>query len=141
MSLVNVVKQRLKAETSLRMVDGALELAAALKAPSVATPAAFVVPMADRPGADAAFSGSVLQAVETTLSIVLVLDNKRDSTGSAANDELERLRGEIRKALLGWAPDGVDSPLTAGRGQLIDLDNGRVWWGDEFRIEHYWSSK
>ncbi len=141
MSLVEAVKTRLKAQTPLRMVQGALELAAALKAPSVATPAAFVVPMADRPGGDQAFSGSTLQAVNTTLAIVLVLDNKRDSTGNAANDELEKLRAEVRQALLGWAPDGFDSPLTAGKGQLIDLDNGRVWWGDQFHIDHFWSSK
>lgn len=141
MSLLEAVKARLKDQTTLRMVQGALELAAAIKAQSVATPAAFVVPMTDRPGADETFSGSVLQAVTTTLSIVLVLDNKRDGTGGAASDELELLRAVVRKALLGWVPAGFESPLTAGNGQLIDLDNGRVWWGDEFHIEHFWSSK
>lgn len=139
--MIQAVIKQLVAKTSLRQVQGALELAAAIRAPSVATPSAFVVPMADMPRPDAGFTGSVLQQVASTVSIVLVLDNKRDGTGGAANSDLERYRNEVRGALLGWAPEGVDSPFTAGAGQLIDLDNGRVWWGDEYRIEHYWSSK
>lgn len=132
---------RLQALTSLRQVQGALELSAAIKAPSVATPGAFVVPLSDLPRADEGFTGCVQQQVHSTLSIVLVLDNKRDGTGGAASSDLERYRSEVRTALLGWAPEGMDAPFTAGPGQLIDLDNGRVWWGDEYRIEHYWSSK
>ena len=140
MILIASVIERLLAETTLRQVQGALELAAAIRAQSVATPAAFVVPLTDQPGQDEAFTGQTLQRVRSRLSVVLVVDNKRDATGGAASDELERLRCAVRKALLGWAPPGFDSPLTAGPGNLIDLENGRAWWGDEYQIEHYWSS-
>lgn len=141
MTLIRFVIDRLQPATGLRQVQGALELAAALKAPSVATPAAFVVPMGDQPQADEAFSGSVHQQVRTRLAVVLVVDNKRDGTGGAASDELELLRTKVRQALLGWGPPGMDSPLTAGTGQLIDMDNGRVWWSDEYLIDHYWSTE
>ena len=140
MTLVQAVMSRLRAETELRQVQGALELAAAIKALSVATPGAFVVPLSDLPAQDEAFTGQTLQRVLSKYSVVLVVDNKRDSTGGAASDELEQLRQAVRTALLGWMPPGFEAPLTAGPGNLIDLDNGRVWWGDEFQIEHYWSS-
>ncbi len=132
---------RLQAETELRQVAGAMELAAALKAPSVATPAAFVVPLADRPAADEAFTGGVLQRVNTTVTVVLALDSKRDATGAAAGDALQQLRRQVRGALLGWTPEGATAPITAGPGALIDFDNGRLWWGDEYHIEQYWSSQ
>lgn len=139
--MIQAVIKQLVAKTSLRQVQGALELAAAIKAQSVATPAAFVVPMVDRPQRDECFTGNVQQLVNTTISIVLVLDNKRDSTGAAANPDLERYRKEVRAALLGWEAEGMDAPFTAGDGNLIDIDNGRVWWGDEYHTEHYWSSE
>lgn len=139
--IVQPVIDRLKASTSLRQVQGALELAAALKAQSVATPAAFVVPMVDRAKPDEGFTGSVLQLVTSTVAIVLVLDNKRDSTGAAANPDLERYRQEVRTALLGWVAEGMEAPITAGEGHLIDIDNGRAWWADEYHTEHYWSSE
>lgn len=141
MTLIRAVIDRLLPATNLRQVQGALELAAALKAPSVATPAAFVVPMGDQPQPDEAFTGSVCQRVRTKVSIVLVVDNKRDGTGNAASDELELLRTKVRKALLGWGPPSMDSQFSAGPGLLIDMDNGRVWWADEYLIDHYWSTE
>lgn len=131
---------RIKARTELRTVAGAMELAAALKAPSVATPAAFVVPMSDQPRDDEAFTGCVLQRVTSTVSVVLVLDSKRDATGAAAGDALQQLRHKVRQALLGWTPDGAEAPFTAGPGALIDFDNGRLWWGDQYQIQQLWSS-
>lgn len=138
--LLQPVIDRLRAQTTLRSVQGAVELAAALEASALATPAAYVVPMGDRPQADEGMTGGALQLVVSTLAIVLVVDNRRDATGAAAAADLEQLRVQVRRALLGWAPEGMDAPITAGRGQLIDLIDGRVWWGDEYHIEQYWSS-
>ncbi|MNT73130.1 hypothetical protein D3C72_2117990 [compost metagenome] len=74
------------------------------------------------------------------MGVVLVLDNKRDATGAAAAGDLEPLRHAVRKKLMGWTPEGAEAPFTAGSGQLIDMDGGRVWWGDDYLIEQYWSS-
>ena len=140
MSLVQAVIERLRSIPGVRSVQGALELAAALKAQAVATPALFVVPLRDSPRHDEEFTGQVMQQVQTTLGVVLVLDNKRDGTGAAAVGDLEPLRNAVRKKLMGWAPEGAEAPFTAGSGQLIDMDGGRVWWGDDYLIEQYWSS-
>ena len=75
------------------------------------------------------------------VGVVFVIDNKRDGTGAAAFNDLEPLREAVRKQLLGWAPEGADAPFTAGAGQLIDMDGGRVWWGDDYLTEQLWSSE
>ena len=140
MSLVQAVIDRLKGIPGIRSVQGAVELAAALKAPVVATPGLFVVPLRDFPRRDEGFTGDVTQLVDSTFGVVLVIDNKRDATGAAAFNDLEPFREAVRKKLMGWTPPGAEAPFIAGSGQLIDMESGRVWWGDDFLIEQYWSS-
>ena len=140
MSLVQQIIDRLKGTTGVRSVQGAVELAAALNAQTLATPAVFVVPLRDQTRPDAGFTSGVIQQTLRTFGVVLVVDNKRDATGAAALNDLEPLRIAVRERLLGWAAEGAEAPFTASGGQLIDMDGGRVWWGDDYQTEQLWSS-
>lgn len=127
---------------ALRHVGSALDMDALLKgAQSIAVPAALVVHLADQPHADEGFTGLHMQRVASRYAVVFVLDNKRGALGNDAIPNLEQLRAAVRQALLGWSPEPELDPVQAGPGGLIDFVNGRVWWGDEFLFDHYWSEQ
>ena len=125
---------RLRAQlTGFKSVGGAAELdAAASIAP--ATPSAFVMPLAETAEAPS-LAGIHDQRIEQSFAVVIVLANRRDATGAAAAQDLHALRMQVRAALLGWVPDASNGETVAfTSGRLIRLDDGRLWWSDEFRV-------
>ncbi|QCN98912.1 hypothetical protein D3093_26880 (plasmid) [Azospirillum argentinense] len=127
---------RLKNEArALKLVEGVAELAALRQNPPLhLQPAAFVVPVSERPGENRA-AGAVAQVNTVTFGVVLVMTNLADPRGEAAGDALELVRGEVRTALLGWRPDGASGACHYAGGETVEIDNkGALWWIDRYRV-------
>lgn len=144
MDVQYTITQRIRDQVpELRQVDGALELDAVLSGAVLpATPAAFVVLTTEQPAPDEGFSGGLIQRITSYWRVIFVIDNYADATGSAIAPQLQSLRVAVRRALLGWVPDAENGePLQADTCELIDVINGRTFWGDGYLINHYWSQQ
>lgn len=128
---------RLQSElTDFRVVGGAVDLDAVLASARPATPAAYLMPLAEAGGENTLSSD--LQELEVTLAVILAVSNRRDATGAAAGADLEALRAQVRQALLGWTPDAATcTPLWFSQGRVLSFSDGVLWWGDEFRFSTY----
>lgn len=129
---------RLKAElTGVRSVGGAADLDAAMEA-TVATPAVYVITLAETAGASPYVAGTV-QRITQQFGVLSVVNNRRDGAGQAAMDDLTTLRTAIRAALLGWVPDeATASAVQFSGGRLMRFEEGRLWWVDQFQVETYY---
>lgn len=97
-----------------------------------ATPAAFVVPLAERARPSEGF-GEDFQIVDATFGILLAVTNVASRGGAEGVTDLEALRAEVRAALLGWIPAGGGAPLAFERGDLLEFRPGLLWWQDAWR--------
>lgn len=127
---------RLTADAALlKLVDGIAELAALTQnPPHHLQPAAYVVPVSERPG-DNRLANAVAQINEVTFGVVLCLTDLRDPRGAAAGDALELVRAEVQGKLLGWRPPGAAGVVLFAGGETVDLDKqGALWWIDRYRV-------
>jgi hypothetical protein len=91
-------------------------------------PAAYVVPMADRAGANSLGGGAILQPVREQFGVALGVSNLRDASGVAAQAEFERLRRLVIDKLLGFVPGEGYEPCEYGGGSLLLLSPDVLWW-------------
>lgn len=133
--MIAEIAVRLKAQSaSLKLVGGAVDFAALQKAPPAIVPAAWVVPLSERPQANVVTVG-VAQRVEAGIGIVVAVRHLGDARGGGAVDVLESLRAEIRGALLGWSPAaGIDRLVSTG-GDLLGFEDGLAWWMESFATQ------
>lgn len=132
MQLLPVV-ERLQTQTTLfnGNISGAASYAAAAADGLKGDQAAWVIPVADAPGANALENG-IEQRVAVRFGVVVALRNVSDARGDAAIDDLEALRIDVRTQLLGWIPPDAFEVITRGQGRMLALDNMELWWLDEF---------
>lgn len=130
--LAGLVEARLQAQCPLlRQVGGSADLPAAEEALR-ARPAAFVVPLAERPS-DPLLLGDPVQRLSASVGVVLAVANLRDPRGDAAREDLVAVRQQVRAALLGWLPAGCLDRLACAGSRLVRLDpRGVLWWQDDF---------
>lgn len=123
---------RLKSEvTDLKLVGGAADLAAAADSLRQ-TPAAFVLPSAER--ASESTTGTVVVSQHNTVrfAVVIAVQNLRDARGENAQVDMRGLRTSIITALHGWQTDPDFDPVEFGSGRLLQLTDQVLWWQDEF---------
>lgn len=121
--------------SALKNVSGAAALAAA-SADLKQTPAAFVVPMSDRPTPNRTGTMAVQQNNTTRFAVILAVQNLRDARGQKAQDDLRTLRNNILTTLHGWQPADAFDPIEYGGGRMLQLTNQVLWWQDEFLTAH-----
>lgn len=125
-----------KATIGLKLVAGAAQFQAAADTNPTATPAAYVLPLGETPGARQ-FSGDDIQKFETACAVVLALRNVADPNGGAVQGDLQALRDGIKTALLGWVPAEGFASLSRGRGGLMAFKDGHLWWQDVYTSSFY----
>lgn len=137
MDLTPVIS-RLKAQLSgFKSIGGTVDLDSAASG-TVATPSAFVMPLAYR-GEPSNMLGVHEQRITEGFAVILVVSNKRDTTGAASLDDLSPLCQQVRDALAGWVPIPADGePVQITGGRLLGLIDGRLWWIDEFNVLTYY---
>lgn len=114
-----------------RQVGGAADLAS-LKGVVRKHPAAFVLPESER--SDPPLAGSTLQTQATRFSVVLVVKNRRDPRGEAAQQEFKPVREILLSSagLLGWTPDSAATCVIHAAGDINDFDDASLYWIDAF---------
>jgi hypothetical protein len=137
---VSFVITRLAAQlTGLKKIGGSADLDAAAKA-APPTPSMFVMPLAEsgKPGGTTAV---YRQPMLLEFSVISVVANQRDATGNAALADLVALRTQLKAALIGWVPNTEDGePVEFIGGRLLQFDDGRLWWADQFRLASYYTA-
>lgn len=143
---LSLILARLRAQlvgaSGLKSVGQVADLEAAF-AGVVATPSAFLLPMAEA-GEDMGMLSSTSQRLTNTFGVVHCINNRRDiQGGSNSLDDLTPLRAALKTSLVGWVPDATTGEaVTFANGRLLKMDgDGRLFWVDEFKlITYYWSA-
>ena len=120
----------------LRVMGGAADFAAAAEGLKQ-TPAAFVLPSAERARESSTGTQLVSQYNTVRFAVVVAVQNLRDARGDAAQSDLLPLRTSIMTALHGWQPDVGFDPVEFGGGRLLQLTDQVLWWQDEFTTSHF----
>lgn len=130
--LPGLVEARIQAECSdvIRQIGGAAAFDSAVKSIR-SKPAVFVIPLAERPN-EPPTAAQFSQLVEVASGIVIAVSNKADSRGDASRESLIVVRRAVSAALLGWVPAGCLSGLAFGGGHLLRLEDGLLWWQDDY---------
>ena len=118
---------RLEGErTPLRQIGSSADIDDAER--SVKTrPAAFVMPLAERPSAPP-LAAEFTQRVEQACGVLLCVSSRSTNTA----EDVVPVRRALREALRGWLPDGCADPLAFAGGRLLRLGSGVLWWQDDF---------
>ena len=130
---LSLIVTRLQAEVSaLKRVDVAVDSAAARDDLKNIYPAAYVLPLRERPGPNA-LANAVSQAVTHTFGVLTAVQSLNDLTGKKARDTLTPIRSDIGDALLNWQPGADYTPCEFSGGRLLGLTDRVMWWLDEYR--------
>jgi len=125
-----------KPALGLKLVAGAAAFARAADANPTATPAVFVIPLDESPGAPP-FSGDDIQKIDVAVGVVLVLSSVADPRGAAAQTDLQTLRDNVKASLLGWEPLTGFATLSRGRSTLLAFRDAHMWWQDIYLSSFY----
>ena len=113
-------------------VAGAADYDALEENTRVVVPAAFVVPLDDRPEAVVSGSNDYRQVMEDGFRVVVLLSNTADQRGQEAYDQVATIRRELWAALLGWEPDQDHNAIEYRGGALIARSRAFLIWGFDF---------
>lgn len=121
---------------ALKKVAGAVDLAAAQADIKNQTPAAWVIELDNRAGANE-IASQVSQRDAVRFGVIFAVSNLRDARGEAALADAKPLREAAMTALLGWQPGtGYDLCEYVG-GALLALETPVLWWQDVYATGLY----
>ena len=132
--MVDDIIVRLKTAPVLKLVAGAADFSTAAESRPKALPAAYVLPLHERTLGDEEIGCGVTQVVEATFGVAIAVANVSDAKGGAAVVGLDAIRLAVRKALLGWAPDGCEDGFEYAGGALLGFAGNVLWWQDAYSI-------
>lgn len=133
----SLVVERLKALVpDLREVGGAADYAAVQELRGFATPSAFVIFAGESGGGTGPRSARVQPAV-TRFGLALAVRNYRPGAGDQLGDELRKVLGLTRSALIGWVPPipGATA-LVWEAGEVMDYDHSTVLYVESYQLTH-----
>lgn len=128
--LPSVVTARLRAECAVLRDVGSAAGLDAVEDHLAAVPAAYVIPLAERP-TDPPTAAQFSQLVDVAVGVVYVVSNA-SAYGERDISELVAVRRAVFAALLSWVPEGCLQGFAFGGGRLIKLSNNLLWWQDDF---------
>lgn len=114
-----------------RHVGDTLE-AAAIKPETRPGVSAYVVQLNEVAGDNDRMTGPVLQQLQESVGIILVLQSRNDRTGTKARVTLDKVRKAVRAELLGKQPTLDHSALLFQSGELLEMTAGFVIWLDTY---------
>lgn len=119
---------RAQCPTLANRVAAGIDLATLQASNPLATPCAYVVPIADVASKSVA-QNLMLQPIRDRFEVTLVLDTM---DAAAALDQLHDLRAELWRALVGFKPGSDYSDTAYDGGDLLPLEGREVpdnaWW-------------
>ena len=132
-----LVIDRLKTQVpDLRQVGGAADYAAVQELRGFATPSAFVI-FAGESGGGTGPRGARVQAAVTRFGLALAVRNYRPGAGDQLGDELRKVLGLTRSALIGWVPPTPGATaLVWEAGEVMDYDHSTVLYVESYQLNH-----
>ncbi len=97
-----------------------------------AVPAVLVFPMADAPRENRAGRAGTVQPVSSRIGVIHVVPAANAPHGKGAEAPTGTAVKFTRGILLGWTPEGGNEPLQLAAGRLTGIEQGRVYWLDEY---------
>ncbi len=134
---VLLVAQRLRAQAAgLGHVAGVSEFAQIKDLRGFRTPSAYVIQAVEQPGTHGP-QGARAQAALVRFGVVIAVSNYRPELDSTVPDELRRLVGQVRSALIGWLPPVPGAgPITWVGGEVVDFDAATLLFLDSYSLTH-----
>jgi hypothetical protein len=135
-TLTNLVAAQIKSNvTGMAFVGDAADLAS-IKREAMKFPSAFVVPLAERGGANELSSGGVEQSRDPRIGVVYAVRNIKANKGAEALSDIELLRDAVDAVLFGWSPTTAHDPMLFANGKMLSMDNGVMFWQDEYTTSY-----
>ena len=133
-----LVEQRLKTMVpELRQVGGAADYAAVQDLRGFATPSAFVIFAGESGGTGPGPRGARVQPAVTRFGVALAVRNYRPGAGYQLGDELRKVLGLTRSALIGWVPPTPGATaLVWEAGEVMDYDHSTVLYVESYQLTH-----
>lgn len=107
-------------------------------ASSYSYPAALVVPVkrrADPPSIN--IPGAFRQDVALVFGVYVVMERRQNGVAdNGGADQFDVLCTSLQAALVGWEPDGANTPVIYVGGEMAPYDAGIVTWREDFAIEY-----
>jgi hypothetical protein len=122
---------RAQCPTLANRVAAGIDLATLQANTPLATPCAYVVPIADVASKSVA-QNLMLQPIRDRFEVTLVLDT---ADAVAALDQLHDLRAELWRALVGFKPGSDYSATAYDGGELVSINSSRVLYRLRFFTE------
>jgi hypothetical protein len=136
MSFYALLLEKIKTDfkDDFKQIGGTLDFSA-LRDGQVATPSVFVMPITETASPNERING-ISQNVKEEVAVVIAIRAPNDRSGFKANDELLEIRETLRLKILGWEPFERGA-VEFVRGDLVDIENGYVWWRDVYQTNGY----
>lgn len=132
---VMLVAQRLRDQIpQLTAVAGVAEFSQVKELRVFRTPCAYVLQAVETPGINGP-RGARVQPAQTKFGVAIAVNNYRSEVDSSTNDELRRIAGAVRTALIGWTPSvpGV-TPIGWIGGEVVDFDDNALLFIDSYQL-------
>lgn len=132
-----LIQERLRhPQFEFEKVSGAAEYSAVERIGSFRHNTLFVVVSKERSKSADKPSGLKRAIAEVTFGVISVGRNYRDTTGEAALQDIGPVIGRVRKALLGWQPEGCMEACRWLEGNVLDYDKTNLLWLDIFTTSY-----
>lgn len=134
---IQLVAQRLRIQApDLGHIAGVSEFAQVKDLRGFRTPSAYVIQAVEQPGTHGP-QGARAQAAQVRFGVAIAVGNYRPELGTAAPDELRRMVGHVRSALIGWLPPVPGAgPITWAGGEVVDFDAATLLFLDSYSLTH-----
>lgn len=98
---------------------------------------ALVLPAAEIAAENRAQRAGALQRETLEITVAISVRAANDPRGRLALAALRGPRDAARDLLSGWIPEGCSAATALARrgGRLAEIDEGRVWWQDDYQLE------
>ncbi len=99
-------------------------------------PTAFVMPLQDESDRNRYSEECHFQTGTSIVSVRACIKNTtvRDAGNTTGTVGIETLKQSIRAALRGWKPTNSKNAVDHVIGQILDFDEGVIWWEEQFII-------
>ena len=126
---------------TLTLLGGSADLAGAQLDAGNGYPAAYVIPLAERGGQNNSATMFVRQKIDMRFGVLLAVKNWRDAVSRRSLNDLKSIKDAVRASLIGWLPTGCDDLVTFGSGKLVRIQDGILWWQEEYLTAFYLRSQ
>lgn len=130
-----LIEERLRdPSVGLESVFSAADYATAKSLADFRPNTAYVILISERNTADTT-QPRFKSAAQATLGVVIAARNYRGQHGAAALQDVTKVVGKVRTALVGWSPQGC-SPCVWQQGDVMDYDRSNLLWIDVYTTTH-----